>query len=269
MKIKTIVQAATLTMTLVCAAAQAAPVMPSFDGAPTGWSTDRYAPASFSDVGTYQGRGDVLGIGISSADSRTNRPSAFQTQFYNTQGMKQAIAGAGAGSVLAADLYVPEAWRNGAAGNVRTDMWGVMSDAVNDVQAYTIIGFTNYGGAARLRVYDDAVGPDGWVDIMTVSNFNSWMSLSIDFTGSSFVYSIDGTAIYTDTTINNATHFSSVIMQAYNFDETQMAGAKEADYTAHWSNTPAAAVPEPTEMALLGIGLLGLAATRRRAKKSA
>jgi hypothetical protein len=46
------------------AQAHAADVMPSFAGAPAGWTVDRFAPLSFSDVGTYQGKSDVLGIGI-------------------------------------------------------------------------------------------------------------------------------------------------------------------------------------------------------------
>ena len=94
---------ATIGLTLVCAAAQAAPIMPDFSTVPAGWTTDRYAPNSFANVGTYQGRNDVLGIGISSADSLPNRPAGFQSSFYNTQGKAHAAAG-GAGSVLSADL---------------------------------------------------------------------------------------------------------------------------------------------------------------------
>ena len=35
------------------AQARAADIMPSFAGAPSGWTVDRFAPLSFSDVGTY------------------------------------------------------------------------------------------------------------------------------------------------------------------------------------------------------------------------
>ena len=66
----------------------------------------RYAPNSFSDVGTYQGRSDVLGIGISSAQSSANRGGQSST-FYNTQGYGEPVLFApGAGSVLSADLYI-------------------------------------------------------------------------------------------------------------------------------------------------------------------
>jgi hypothetical protein len=38
---------------LQAAQARAADIMPSFAGAPSGWTVDRFAPLSFSDVGTY------------------------------------------------------------------------------------------------------------------------------------------------------------------------------------------------------------------------
>ena len=73
-------------------AAVAAPVMPSFDNAPAGWSVDRYAPASFADVGVFQGRDNVLGIGIDSSTNSANRPGGQSATFYNTQGMKSLIS---------------------------------------------------------------------------------------------------------------------------------------------------------------------------------
>lgn len=257
-------QAAIIGLTLFCATAQAAPIMPDFSTVPAGWTTDRYAPNGFANVGAFQGRNDVLGISIANADGLANRPAAYQSAFYNTQGKAHSAVG-GAGSVLAADLYIPAEWLNAANGNVRTDMWGVMSDGAN-VTDYGIIGFTNYGGAARLRVWDsDLLGGSGnWVDVAMAPTTSSWMSLAIDFDGASYVYSIDGTVVYTDTSIHGTTQFSSVLMQAYNFNDPSIAGAVPVDYTAHWANTAeAAAVPEPGDLALMMIGLAGFAAARR------
>lgn len=69
--------------------------------------------------------------------------------------------------------------------------------------------------------------------------------------------------MYTDATIGYgeaSEGFSAVIMQAYNFgDPTNFPTAKVADYTAHWSN-----IPEPTSLALIGLAMFGLVASRRK-----
>lgn len=262
MIIKKIVLAMLAASALVAVAAHADSLMPDFAAVPAGWSTDRYAPSSFSNVGTYQNRSNVLGIGIDSSGNLAERAPAYQSSFYNTQGKGHDVNG-GAGSVLSADLYIPESWRNASNGSVRTDMWGVMSNA-NAVYDYTIFGFSNYGGAARLRVYDGDTA-NGWIDIATAINFNAWTSLAIDFTGSSYVYSVNGAAVYTDNTIHGSTSFSRALMQAYNFADPSIANASVLPYVANWAN---AEVPEPGIIALFGLGLLGFAASRRKSAKS-
>jgi len=238
-------------------------VMPDFATAPTGWTTDRYDPTSFSNVGTYQGRDNVLGIGITSAGDLANRPAGYQSTFYNTQGLQHALSG-GAGSVLSADLYIPSSWGNGADGNVRTDMWGIMNDGapIPSVTDYPIIGFSNYGGAARFRYWDKTA----WVDLGTAVNYDSWNSLSFTYTGSSYVYSINGSEVATATPETGTLGFQAVIMQAYNFADPDISGAVPVDYTANWSNTP---VPEPSTYfagALLALvcGVQGFRSLRSR-----
>ena len=252
-----------VVFTLAAAATvSAGPIMPDFSTIPTGWTTDRYEPNSFQNVGTFQGRSNVLGIEITSAGNLTSRPSGYQSTFYNTQGRKYIFNPIqGDGSFLSADLWIPEAWSNEANGTVRTDMWGTMVDAANAVSAYPIIGFTNYQGVARFRVWD-ANTANGWVDLNTQVEYNAWTTLSILLSGSSFVFSINGSPVYTDNTTAGSVAFKEVIMQAYNFGDSSLGNTNAVDYVAHWSNTQP--VPEPTTLVLLGLGLAAAGRKLRR-----
>ncbi|CAG0955067.1 hypothetical protein MYXO_00435 [Myxococcaceae bacterium] len=252
-------------VTLACCigsapSAVALELMPSFATLPTGWVTDRYEPHSFTNIGTFQGRSDVLEIEIDPAEGLTSRPSGYQSAFYNTQGRQYALSG-GAGSTLSADLWIPSEWSDAAAnGSVRTDLWGVTVDGASYVSGYPIIGFTNYGGAARYRVWQQA---GTWLDLATPVAYDDWTAFSIEFTGTEYRYSIDGTLVYTETDPNSSVGFSATILQAYNFYDSAIAPPVNAQpYSAHWSN--AAVIPEPGTLLLVAAGTAGLAVVSRR-----
>ena len=243
-------------------------IMPDLAGVPTGWQVDRYDPHTFSNVGTFQGRDNVLGIEITSAEGFAQRPAAFESTFYNTQGRNNAAVG-GADSTLAADLFIPDSWSNSENGSFRSDLWGVMTGG-GSVTDYPIIGFTNYGGTPRYRVWDGNTA-NGWVDLGTPVVFDAWTAFAITFTGTSYSFSINGSTVYTDHTINGSTAFSALILQAYNvYGDLSIAGASAVDYTADWSNDGTAA-PEPGTWGLLGGGLMlaGVRFHRKRARPTA
>ncbi len=264
-------------LALSSTAASASDIMPSFASAPTGWSVDRYAPDSFGNVGTYQGKTNVLGIGIGPNGAASNRPSGEQGGFYSTQGEGYSISG-GAGDFLAASLYVPTSWSDPSLGARRTGMWGVMTDGSSNVTDYPILGFTNYGtGTADLnsngttdgfigfRVWSDAAngGNGGWYDLSSAAvHYGAWNNLSIDFTGSEYQYYVNGTDVLNLAAAAGTTNFSSVLMEAFNFSgDPNSPGAVGNSYTADWAN-----VPEPGSLGLFAsaLALLGLVAGWRR-----
>jgi hypothetical protein len=262
---------AAAAIALSAKSATAAELMPDFSTVPTGWSVDRYAPDSFSNVGTYQGATNVLGIGIGPNGAAANR-GAESGQFYDTQGEGYVISG-GSGDSLSADLYVPASWLNPSNGAVRTDMWGVMTNSTSAVSDYPIIGFTNEGGGGYIGFQAWDVNTGTWIELNTAGNSNSYNALSIEFTGTDFLYFLNGAQVADVASTDGAVNFSEVIMQAYNFDDTaNFQGINAAPYTAYWANADAvsASVPEPGTIALLlsGLAFIGFAGYRRRFSQS-
>lgn len=215
--------------------------------APGTWQVDRYAPAQFANGGTVAGRANVLNLGVSAADGPASRPSSHSAAFYNTQG-RGLVLDLPAYSVVYGSLYVPAAWASssGPAQNRRSDMWAQASPATggdtcaaSGCNHFPYVGFSNAsptdalnaGGTGRFRVFDSTVGT---VDLSTPVPYDQWSDVCVAFAGTEFRSYINGALVYTQTdlthddvtTLGPTTHFSRVMMQAYNFGAT---------YSVQWS----------------------------------
>jgi hypothetical protein len=241
--------------------------MPDFGSTvPDQWTVDRYAPDSFQLVNGFEGRDNVLSIGISGDD----RPAPYNTMFYNTNGMKYSVDSVGTSSLpstLSADLFVPDSWADATNGLRRTDIWARITPKDSDAEAlslYYILGFTNESGTGLFRWWTDAAG---WQDLGATVQYGAWNKLSMGFATDVFQASINGDLAASVAAPDGANRMSGLIAQAYSFDDSFIGSDVNPAYTANWSNSPTTTTPEPVSMALLGTGLIGVVVVKRKRRK--
>ena len=147
----------------------------------TDWSVDRKASALFGNVGTIQGRDNVILLRI--------EPPADVRSFSNWQGYKQRMTVPAGDSFLRGDMWIPDGWRTGTEDDfVNTGIWGsampenlvAEGNYVNSAAVFPIVHFINQGGAGRLRVWDTA--NSGWVNLPETADlvtYDGWNTIDL------------------------------------------------------------------------------------------
>lgn len=261
---KTMTAAALLASAFASATAFAQDISPNLaTTVPSQFYTDRYTPTVFQLGNGVYGRNDVLQL--QAGTDAANRPGGQQGTFYNTQGMKTDVNTAGSWS-FQSDLYVVGAWGSAQNGYVRTDLWGTATDDLgfaNPVH-YPIVGFTNFGGAARFRGFD--VNTGGWQDYSNTINYDNWNTLGMGFDvgTNTFSYYVNGALAGSVVGLNTSTGVANVMYQSYNFNDPALQVSGNPNETVNWSNTTSSVVPEPSTYALMAFGLAGVFAVRRK-----
>jgi hypothetical protein len=244
--------AATLVaLPMLIGGAQAATITFDNPADTAGATVDRYAPAVFQSGVSFAGHAGTLQEGTSVSGGANNRPAAYSSAFYNTQGMAFTVAPNT--NQISVQLYLPN---NLTSDGRYAGFWGVAHDATSAISAYPIIEMARIGGVDTWRGWD----PSGsWITMGTASS--GWNTLDIKLlTGSDqFQYTVDG-GFSTLTAAYGSTSIESVILQVYNTTEG-------VAYDVHWDNLTSA-VPEPSTwaMMILGFGGVGFMAYRRKSK---
>lgn len=185
----------------------------------TNWSPDRSAPSGGASSVTFDGRSNVLEMGVVGEDRSTI------SSFYYTEGLQRQLATDP--DAVKADLYVDSAWLDTS---VRAGLWGVGHDTDSAVSAYPIVEFISSVEYTGWRSWDGVVG--GWTNLTAVPYVaDEWNTVALvlnDETGEFDVYINEVLAVSSGA--GDTVNLGAVILNQYNY------GSESTDYTVRWSN---------------------------------
>lgn len=229
------------------------------------WSPDRLVPDSFKNIGTFEGRSNVLRIGLDGAQGTYSwstkdgnpgtgsgdhpTPTGGGTGFFALQGRTYYYGSALSGAwTVSADLWIPSTWSDTANGLRRAELWVLSSNAGGTTAGLPAIGFTNEGSSAKGR-FRWATGNwnETWFNVPSTTapvKYGAWNTFNIEFVPASdlFRYYVNGIQVASFTSIvpvpgfcgtcgGTSTGFNSITMQTYNYT------ANNGGYNVHWSNS--------------------------------
>lgn len=249
----------------LCASAAFAQFNDTFDTIDPAWVTDRYEPNGFQSA--FFDGDNRLKITIDPADAYNNRPSGFNSIFYNTQGRQRPGGILGTTWTVSGDVYISSDMLTSSY-NWRTDLW-TRDDNVEASAFYGIFGAKRFDAndvfneGANNRTTDWRIwdGDTGWVYLTDTVN-EGWHNLAIRSSGASAEYFLDGNLVFTDTSASlGSPELRTVFVQAYSFGDATYTPANP--YSVYWDNINA--VPEPMSLGAVA----GLAALVSRKKRKA
>jgi len=225
------------------------------------WYPDRYAPQGFVGGATApDGTTGTLWEHIDASDSLANRPSPYDSAFYNTQGRKLDLPADTTGVMIG--LYIPHEWDTLSQSENQgrlASFWGTGVDASNNVSAFPIIEFNNnVDGASTnaFRIWNDFTGT--WNVVPGFSGYDQWYQIGFTAGGGNEAFYVNG-ALVGSVSDPTTTHLANVILQGYNSGNS---------YDTYWDNLNTAPVPEPATLVMFGVGAAGALVFGRCRKRS-
>ena len=223
------------------------------------WYTDRYAPAVFESAAFGAASdGWALRQGVRSEDAQANRAGGFGSDFYNYQGRKYDL-GITPNPIasVAIDLYVDSTWASGT----RAGVWTTMSNGnlSYPIIEYVVDGDNGDGNGATYTGFRYWQSGFGWTAAGVPAGTDAWSNLQITLDDNLVKFFINGSMIASVDNLG-ADSIDNIILQAHN---QGLAG----EYDVYWDNLNAATIIPLPPAAWAGLGMLGLVAGVRAARR--